>query len=65
MSNYLKTESDYVTSRKESNLSLTSNKSTNSLSNQSEILFKNSLLSNLKNVNFNNFSFIKNLNFPN
>ena len=66
MSNYLKTESDYVNNRKESNLSLTSNKSTNSLSNsKSQVLFKNNFFPNMKNVNFNNFSFIKNFNLPN
>ena len=66
MSNYLKTESDYIISRKESNLSLTSNKSTNSISNsKSQLLYKNNIFSNMKNVNFNNFSFIKKFNLHN
>ena len=73
MSNYLKTESDYVNNRKESNLSLTSNKSAISLSNpKSDILYQKSILSkmnniplNTKNINFNNLNFLKNLKIPN
>ena len=64
---------EFVTSRKGSSISLTSNKSAISLSNpKSDVLYQKSILSkmnnlplNTKNINFNNLNFLKNLKIPN